>query len=136
VWLAEKEWRELVASRAWWAMLLLTGPLVGVCFIRAVQTYAELSGLHGTAFGTGEAFAPLIGIWAPTFSAYELVAAFLLPFVTIRLVAGDRQSGAAKLEEQQPLSSVPRMAVKAAVLFGGCEPGAPAAGEGPRGPVV
>jgi hypothetical protein len=50
------------------------------------------------------------------------VAAFLLPFVTIRLVAGDRQSGAAKLEEQQPLSSVPRMAIKAAVLFGGSEP--------------
>src|SRR6185503_905800 len=86
---------------------------------RAVQTYAELSGLHGTVSGTGEAFSPLIGIWSPTFSAYELVAAFLLPFVVIRLVAGDRQSGAAKLEQQQPLSPLWRMAAKAAVLFGG-----------------
>ena len=29
-WLLAKEWRELMASRAWWLMLLLTGPLVGV----------------------------------------------------------------------------------------------------------
>ena len=51
--LLDKEWRELVASRAWWTMLLLTGPLVGVCFIRAVDTYAELSGLGGTSAGVG-----------------------------------------------------------------------------------
>jgi hypothetical protein len=91
-------------------MLLLTGPLVGVCFIRAVDTYAELSGLNGSVAGVGEAFSPLIGIWAPTFSAYELVAAFLLPFVVIRVVAGDRQSGASKLEQQQAtLSPLARM---------------------------
>jgi ABC-2 type transport system permease protein len=118
-WLLEKEWRELLASRAWWTMLVLTGPLVGVCFIRAANTYAELSGLHGTVAGTGEAFSPLIGIWAPTFSAYELVAAFLLPFVVIRVVAGDHQSGASKLEQQQPLSPLARMMAKAAVLLAG-----------------
>ena len=70
------------------------GPLVGVSFISAVRTYAEVSGLNGTAAGVGEAFSPLIGVWAPTFSACELAAVFLLPFVAIRLVAGDRQSGA------------------------------------------
>jgi hypothetical protein len=117
VWLLEKEWRELVASRAFWALLLLTGPLVGVCFVRAVTTYAELSGLDGTAAGTGEAFSPLVGIWAPTFSAYELVAVFLLPFVAIRIVGGDRQSGASRLEQQHPLSALARMGVKAAVLL-------------------
>ena len=103
VWLLEKEWRELLASRAWWVMLVLIGPLVGVSFISAVRTYAELSGYGGTAAGVGEAFSPLVGIWAPTFSACELAAAFLLPFVAIRLVAGDRQSGALKLELQQPM---------------------------------
>ncbi|MBX7184686.1 MAG: ABC transporter permease, partial [Vicinamibacteria bacterium] len=75
-WLLEKEWRELLSSRAFWVMLFLTGPLVGVSFISAVNTYAELSGLNGTAAGVGEAFSPLIGIWGPTFSAYEIVAAF------------------------------------------------------------
>jgi ABC-2 type transport system permease protein len=118
-WLLRKEWRELVASRAWWVMLILIGPLVGVSFISAVRTYAELSGLGGTAAGVGEAFAPLVGVWAPTFSACELAAAFLLPFVAIRLVGGDKQSGALILELQHPLSPLARIGAKALVLAAG-----------------
>jgi ABC-2 type transport system permease protein len=95
------------------------GPLVGVSFISAVRTYAEVSGLNGTAAGVGEALAPLVGVWAPTFSACELVAVFLLPFVAIRVVAGDRQSGALKLELQQGMSPLARMAAKALVLLAG-----------------
>jgi ABC-2 type transport system permease protein len=117
--LVAKEWRELLASRAWWVMLLLIGPLVGVSFISAVQTYAEASGLNGTAVGVGEAFSPLIGVWAPTFSACELAAAFLLPFVAIRLVAGDKQSGALKIEAQHPMPAFARIAAKALVLVAG-----------------
>jgi ABC-type transport system involved in multi-copper enzyme maturation permease subunit len=117
-WLLAKEWRELLASRAWWVMLALIGPLVGVSFISAVRTYAELSGLNGTAAGVGEAFSPLVGVWAPTFSACELAAAFLLPFVAIRVVGGDRQSGALKLEAQQPMPPAWRIAAKALVLLG------------------
>src|SRR6478735_6723484 len=112
-WLLRKEWHELLASRAWWIMLALIGPLVGVSFISAVRTYAELSGLNGTSAGVGEAFSPLIGVWAPTFSACELAAAFLFPFVAIRVVGGDRQSGALKLEAQQPISPFWRVAAKA-----------------------
>src|SRR2546430_5423786 len=108
-----------MASRAWWVMLLAIGPLVGVSFISAVRTYAEASGLNGTAVGVGEAFSPLVGVWAPTFSACELAAAFLLPFVAIRLVAGDRQSGALKIELQHPLPSIVRMSAKAVVLLVG-----------------
>jgi hypothetical protein len=37
-WLVAKEYRELVASRAWWMLLLAMGPLVGVTFIGAVRT--------------------------------------------------------------------------------------------------
>jgi ABC-2 type transport system permease protein len=95
------------------------GPLVGVTFISAVRTYAELSGLNGTAAGVGEAFSPLIGIWAPTFSACELAAVFLLPFVAIRLVGGDRQHGALKLELQGPMSAFARIAAKTIVLAAG-----------------
>jgi ABC-2 type transport system permease protein len=118
-WLLEKEWRELVASRAWWVLLLVMGPLVGFAFISSVRTYAEASGLNGTAVGVGEAFSPLVGIWAPTFSACELAAVFLLPFVAIRVVGGDRQSGALKLELQQAMPSAVRMATKALVLLAG-----------------
>ena len=118
-WLLEKEWRELLTSRAWWVMLVVIGPLVGVSFISAVRTYAELSGYGGTTEGVGEAFSPLVGIWAPTFSACELAAAFLLPFVAIRLFAGDRQSGALKLELQQPMPVLSRVLAKALVLMAG-----------------
>jgi ABC-2 type transport system permease protein len=119
LWLVDKEWRELVVSRAWWVLLLAMGPLVGVSFISAVRTYAEVSGLNGTAAGLGEALSPLIGVWAPTFSACELAAVFLLPFVVIRLVGGDRQSGALKLELQQGMSAYSRIAAKTIVALGG-----------------
>ena len=116
LWLIEKEWRELLVSRAWWVLLAVMGPLVGVSFIGAVRTYAEVSGLGGTAAGVGEALSPLVGVWAPTFSACELVAVFLLPFVAIRLMGGDRQSGALKIESQQGMSALARVAAKAGVL--------------------
>ena len=119
LWLLNKECRELVASRAWWVLLLVIGPLVGVSFISAVRTYAEVSGLNGTSAGVGEALSPLTGVWAPAFSACELAAVFLLPFVVIRLVAGDRQSGALKLELQQGMSAFARIAAKAIVLLAG-----------------
>jgi len=118
-WLLAKEYRELVASRAWWVLLLAMGPLVGVTFISAVRTYGEASGLNGTTAGVGEAFSPLIGIWAPTFSACEVAAVFLLPFVAIRLVSGDRQSGALKIEMQHPIPAIARVGAKAVVLLGG-----------------
>ncbi len=117
--LLDKEFRELIASRAWWVLLLLMGPLVGMSFIGSVRTYAEVSGLNGGSAGVGEALSPLIGVWAPTFSACELAAVFLLPFVAIRLVAGDRESGALKLELQQGMNSLTRMAAKAIVLLAG-----------------
>lgn len=119
LWLVRKEWRELLASRAWWLFLAAMGPLVGVSFISAVRTYADVSGLGGTAAGVGEALSPLVGVWAPTFSGCELAAVFLLPFVGIRLVSGDRQSGALKLELQAGMSAFARIAAKALVLLAG-----------------
>jgi hypothetical protein len=108
-------------------MIFLIGPLVGVTFIGAVRIYAEASGLGGTSAGVGEAFSPLDGIWVPTFVAYEIAATFLLPFVAIRLVTGDRRSGALKLELQHPMSPLSRVAAKALVLFAGwCLAGVPA----------
>ena len=118
-WLLEKEWRELLVAPSWWVLLIVMGPLVGVCFMGAMRQYAEVSGLNGASAGVGEALAPLVGVWAPTFSACELVAVFLLPFVAIRMVAGDRQSGALKFELQQNLSPFARISAKALVLLAG-----------------
>lgn len=119
VWLLNKEFRELLASKAWWVLLLAMGPLTGMSFIAAMRTYAEVSGLNGGSAGVGEALSPLIGVWAPAFSSCELAAVFLLPFVAIGLVAGDRQSGAGRLEMQQSLGPGTRIAAKAIVLLAG-----------------
>ncbi len=119
VWLLAKEFRELAVSRSWWALLVAMGPLAGLSFIAAARTYAEVSGLNGSAAGVGEALSPLIGVWAPTFSACELAAVFLLPFVAIHLVGGDRPSGALKLELQQGMPPFARIAAKAVVLLVG-----------------
>jgi ABC-2 type transport system permease protein len=118
-WLLKKEWRELMSSRSWWVVLALIGPLVGVSFISAVRSYAEASGQGGTAAGLADALFPLDGVVAPTFSAYEIAASFLLPFVAIRAIAGDRASGALKLELQQGMTTVSMIGAKALVLGAG-----------------
>ncbi len=116
-WMLRKEIRELLTSRAWWILIILTGPLTGLSFISAVRTYSEASGMGGTSTGVGEAFSPLIGILAPTFSACELIAAFLLPFVAIRVFAHDRQTGALKIEAQHPIGNAARVLSKALILL-------------------
>ena len=118
-WLLKKEWRELMSSRSWWVMLAMIGPLVGVSFISAVRSYAEASGKGGTAAGLADALFPLDGVVAPTFSAYEIAASFLLPFVAIRAIASDRTSGALKLELQQGMTPLSLVGIKAAVLGAG-----------------
>jgi hypothetical protein len=100
-------------------MLALVGPLVGVSFINAVNAYAEASGRGGTTAGLADALFPLDGVIAPSFSALEIAASFLLPFVAIRAVAGDRVSGTLKLELQQGMTSLSMIGVKALVLTAG-----------------
>ena len=118
-WLLRKEWRELMTSRSWWIMLALIGPLVGVSFINAVRSYAEASGRGGAAAGLADALFPLDGVVAPTFNALEIAASFLMPFVAIRAIAGDRTSGALKLELQQGMTTVSMIGAKALVLGAG-----------------
>src|SRR5258707_15033273 len=118
-WLVKKEWRELMSSRSWWVMLALIGPLVGVSFISAVRSYAEASGQGGTAAGLADALFPLDGVAAPPFSALAIAASFLLPFVAIRAVAGDRTSGALKVELQQGMAPSSMMSGKGLGLGAG-----------------
>ena len=75
---------------------------------------------NGTAAGVGEAFSPLVGVWAPTFSACELAAAFLLPFVAIR--AGRRRPAERRAEARAAApdaGSASRVGAKALVLLAG-----------------
>src|SRR2546425_5254040 len=101
-WLLAKEFRELMASRAYWLMLLMIGPLVGHSFITAVDLYAEASGIGGGPAALSQGLTPLDGIVVPTFGAYDLAVTLLFPFVAIRLIAAEKESGALKLLLQFP----------------------------------
>ena len=117
--LIAKEWRELVASRSFWLLLLMIGPLVGYGFITAVNLYAEASGSGGGAAALPQGLTPLDGILAPTFGAYDLAAMFLFPFVAIRLIAAEKQSGGLKLLLQLPGGLSGKVTMKGLVFIGG-----------------
>lgn len=114
-----KEWRELFASRAYWLLLLMIGPLVGQAFISAVRLYAEASGNGIGPAALPQGLTPLDGILVPTFGAYDLAATFFLPFVAIRLIGSEKQSGALKLLLQLPGSLSTKVTVKGIVLMSG-----------------
>ena len=117
--LLAKEFRELLASRAFWLLLLFVGFLVGHSFITAVSLYAEMS---GNANGGGPAalpqgLTPLDGILVPTWGAYDLAATLLFPFVAIRMVSSEKESGALKLLLQLPGTLGSKLAAKGLVLL-------------------
>ncbi len=102
--LIAKDVRELASSRAFWLLLLVVGLLVGHAFLTAAGTFAELSGAAGGTPVLAQGLNPLDGIVRPTFGAYTLAVTLLLPFVAIRLIANERQSGATRLLLQAPVS--------------------------------
>src|SRR5215471_19220666 len=67
-----KAFRELMASRAWWLLLLLIGPLAGYSFLTAAGLYAEASGIGGGPSALAQGLSPLDGILVPSFGAYDL----------------------------------------------------------------
>src|SRR5438034_9132333 len=117
--LLSKEWRELIASRSFWLMLLMIGPLVGHSFITSVGLYAEASGISGGPAALPQGLTPLDGILVPTFGAYDLAATFLFPFVAIRAIASEKQSGGLKLLLQLPGNLTTKLSAKGLVLLAG-----------------
>jgi hypothetical protein len=97
----------------------MIGPLVGHAFATAVTAYAEVSGAGGGPAALAQGLLPLDGIVVPTLGAYDIAATFLLPFVAIRLVAEERESGAGKLLAQTPAGLSARLAAKGLVLLAG-----------------
>ena len=117
--LVGKEWRELFASRSFWLLLLMIGPLVGHGFITAVGLYAEASGIGGGPAALPQGLTPLDGMLVPAFGAYDLAATFLFPFVAIRAIASEKQSGGLKLLLQLPGNLTTKLSAKGLVLLAG-----------------
>jgi ABC-2 type transport system permease protein len=100
--LLAKEVRELLSGRALWAMMLVLCPLVGFSFFQAITLYGEASAAARDQPQVATSLSPLDGILVPTFGAFYVAVTLLFPFVAIRAVAREKETGALKLLVQLP----------------------------------
>ena len=100
-----KEVREIVAGRALWIMLLIMCPLVGYSFFQALSLYGESSVAAQQSPALAVSLSPLDGVLVPTFGSLYVAVTLLFPFVAIRTLSHEKESGSLKLLVQLPYSS-------------------------------
>src|SRR5882724_8773117 len=107
-----KELCEILSGRALWTMLLLMCPLVGYSFFQAVSLYGEAStaGLQSPVLAS--TLSPLDGILVPTLGASYVAVTLLFPFVAIRVLGQEKETGALRLLVQMPYRSSTLVAAK------------------------
>ncbi|WP_258768158.1 ABC transporter permease [Bradyrhizobium arachidis] len=110
--LLAKELREVTAGRALWTMLLLVCPLVGYSFVQAVSLYSESSATALQSPVLARSLSPLDGILVPTFGAFYVAVTLLFPFVAIRVLGQEKESGALRLLVQLPYRTSTLIAAK------------------------
>lgn len=100
--LLAKEWREIIGGRALWTMLLLLCPLVGFSFFQALALYGEASTAARPSSVLAAALSPFDGIVVPTFGGFYVGVTLLFPFVAIRVLGSEKETGALRLLVQLP----------------------------------
>jgi ABC-2 type transport system permease protein len=111
-----KELRELLSGRALWTMLLMLCPLVGYSFFQAVALYGEASSAARDQPLLASSLSPLDGILVPTFGAFYVTVTLLFPFVAIRALGREKETGALKLLIQLPYQIWTLIAAKLAAV--------------------
>jgi ABC-2 type transport system permease protein len=99
-----KEVREVISGRALWVMVLLVCPLVGYSFFQALSLYSEASTASNQSPILGSSLSPLDGILVPTFGSFYVAVTLLFPFVAIRALGHEKETGAIRLLVQLPYS--------------------------------
>jgi ABC-2 type transport system permease protein len=120
--LLAKEIVEIVSGRALWTMLLLVCPLVGYSFVQAASIYSEASSAAIGSPPLAASLSPLDGVLVPTFGAFYVAVTLLFPFVAIRALGAEKETGALRLLVQLPyppamLIAAKLVAVLAALLL-------------------
>jgi ABC-type transport system involved in multi-copper enzyme maturation permease subunit len=115
--LLAKELAEIVSGRALWTMLLLVCPLVGYSFVQAVSLYAEASAAALQSPAAAAALSPLDGILVPTFGSFYVAVTLLFPFVAIRVLGQEKESGSLRLLVQLPYRPSVIIAAKLAAVL-------------------
>jgi ABC-type transport system involved in multi-copper enzyme maturation permease subunit len=110
--LLAKELRELATGRALWTMLLILCPLIGASFFQAVSLYGEASAAAKDSPTLASGLSPLDGVLVPSFGALYLAVTLLFPFVAIRALGREKETGALRLLVQLPYHSATLIAAK------------------------
>jgi ABC-2 type transport system permease protein len=115
--LLAKELRDITGGRALWTLLLLACPLVGYSFFQSMSLYGEASAAAANSPVLANSLSPLDGILVPTFGAFYVTVTLLFPFVAIRVLGEEKQSGALRLLVQLPYRTVTLVVVKLAAVL-------------------
>jgi ABC-2 type transport system permease protein len=107
-----KELWEAASGRALWTMLLILCPLVGYSFFQAVALYGEASSAARESPALASGLSPLDGVLVPTFGAFYVAVTLLFPFVAIRTLGREKESGALRLLVQLPYRAPTLIAAK------------------------
>ena len=110
--LLAKELREIVAGRALWIMLLLLCPLIGFSFFQAVALYAEASQSARQSPVLATSLSPFDGMLIPVLGSFYVGVTLLFPFVAIRALGSEKETGALRLLVQLPYGSATLVAAK------------------------
>src|SRR5712675_184412 len=112
-----KELCEILSGRALWTMLLLMCPLIGYSFSQAASLYGEASvtGLQSPVLASS--LSPLDGVLVPTLGAFYVAVTLLFPFVAIRVLGQEKESGALRLLVQLPYRSPTLITAKLAAVL-------------------
>src|SRR6516162_6650292 len=116
--LLAKEVVELLSGRALWTMLLILCPLVGFSFFQAVALYSEASAAARDQPQLASGLSPLDGVLVPSFGALYLAVTLLFPFVAIRTLGREKETGALRLLVQLPYRVPTLIAAKMTAIFG------------------
>jgi ABC-2 type transport system permease protein len=114
--LLAKELWEVLSGRALWIMLLMLCPLVGFSFLQAVSLYGEASSAARDLPALASGLSPLDGVFVPTFGALYLAVTLLFPFVAIRALGREKETGALRLLVQLPHAAPTLIAAKLAAI--------------------
>jgi ABC-type transport system involved in multi-copper enzyme maturation permease subunit len=115
--LLAKEVVELLSGRALWTTLLILCPLLGFSFFQAVALYGEASAAARDQPQLATSLSPLDGILVPTFGAFYVAVTLLFPFVAIRALGREKETGTLKLLVQLPYRTPTLIASKLTAII-------------------
>src|SRR5215216_3135480 len=112
-----KELWEILGGWALWTMLLLICPLIGYSFFQAASLYGAASAAAADSPVLAHGLSPLDGVIVPTLGAFYVAVTLLFPFVAIRVLGSEKETGALRLLVQLPYRLSTLVAAKLAAVL-------------------